>query len=283
MGFLNSGAVSHSLIGGRGPSGTLWGKSFIDRIRNDPNAGWGFMDDFNAVDSIVSSNAGRVFSEVAYRTREDNNTSVLQVAAAKGGILRLLVTDDNAEVNIQAGGATGSPFLISSTVADISRLWFEARIRLSSVTDGDLALFIGLAEEGLAAAATIGDTGAVAEKDYIGFKINEDDGNSIDTVLNIASGVGPTTLEADVGVPVAATFIKLGFRYDWNDPDERIIRFFVDGVETATAITKTTAGLMATTVPDGEGLQFLFAIGAGTDTTLNNDLDWVACYQEGSA
>ena len=131
---------------------------------------------------------------------------------------------------------------------------FEVRFKVGQVTDSYNA-FLGLSEEGLAAANTISDAGALADRDLLGFAILEADGDSVDFVYNKASAGGVTTKIDGLKTLAADTFVNLGFCYDPAAPADRRIAVFVDNVEQSTYVTATN--IAAATFPDAEELAFL--------------------------
>ena len=154
--------------------------------------------------------------------------------------------------------------------AGAGRCWFEARVLLTSVTD--LGVFVGLKEEGRAVANDLADnSGANADKDYIGFRILTADSDGWDCVYNTESGGGESIhMEADsnpvtAAVATANTWVKLGLYFD-----NATCFWFVNG----TIVSTTGVAESATNFPDGEEFTPTFAIKTGEGVTKKLQIDW---------
>ena len=258
-----------------GPSANLWGTCPIDDIKNDMAVGYVLEDDFlNFSDHISAQNVQ------GYASYIDTGVTLKQGAADVGGAVEVAGNDaDNDEGSITSGGNAGGAFLISDTAGSEKKLWFEARFKKASIADNALAMFVGLSEEGLAAANTlIDDTGALASKDMIGFNTLQADGDALvfsyrkagQAVQTIALDSGSSALTAD-------TYVKVGFIYDPLEVTAKRITLFVNGVEQSTY--GTGANISAATFPDGEELAFLLATKVGAAAESKLQLDWFRCVQ----
>lgn len=257
----------------RGPSPAVWG-----RIREciDPNDAYEIFDDFLNFNGTVTTNVGDYSGQAGgYRSYEDSGGSITNLATEVGGVIRITTDNtDNDEMWLQPGSATSVFGKISDTAGDDKLLIFEARVRLGQTATGNA--FIGLTEEGLAAADTITDAGAWADKDAIGFLILEDDSDGIDFIYKKAG----QTLQTKIAVAQAVTadtWYKLAFMYDPNQVDAKKITVFVDGVDEGTYVTATD--IAAATFPDGEELQPLFGIKNSSGAVNKLDVDWYRVYQ----
>ena len=248
--------------GSRSPSVALW-KGQAPRngeIFNDPGAGWGHFDDFLTLNATAN---GYTLVEA------DDKASIAVLASQFGGAVRIAITgDDNEQAIIGFGSATSAPVKIDGGTGAV---YLEARLRVSSVTDDVLGLLFGLVEEGSAAADMIADDGTdIADKDFVGFFVKSDDGNSVDTIFQ-TSGSAFTTVQADAATLVADTWFKLGIFYD----GEKTITFFKDGAALTTTCLESATGF-----PDGEELTPILAVKVSSDAALNVDIDWLAFGQE---
>ena len=254
---------------GRAPSGKLWGDCPILELEKLTQGvdGRHLFDDFiNTPILDPASNLGKYASYI------DTGNTIRQLATERNGVLRILTdATDNDEAWITTGGNTGVLGVISNTAGDDKPLWFGARIRKAAVADNESGTFIGLAEEGLAAADTITDGGALADKDFIGFFQPETDGDGVDFVWRKA-GQAVQTLIPDVAILVAATFVNLGFKFDPMAPPDRRIKVFVNNVEQSTY--GTAAQIAAATFPNGEELAMLFGLKNGAGNARSIDCDW---------
>lgn len=246
----------------------------IDRVvRDDPSRAAHKFDDFDNFTQHISAQ-----NVQEYASYIDTGVTLTQLAAAdlsegEYGVLEVAGNDaDNDEGSITAGGNTGVMGMISNTAAQAKYMAFECRMKKASIADNALSFFIGMAEEGLAAADTlVNDTGEVASKDLIGFQCLAAAGETVAAIHRKAGGAKVSTI-ADMETLVADTWVKLGFRYDPSAPIDKRIAFFVNGVEQSTYVT--SAAIEAATFPDGEELTFLFATKVGADAESKAQLDW---------
>ena len=252
---------------GRGPSPALWAD--LPRDIQDPNVGVQIFDDFLTAVSYNSS-AELISEGGVYTSYITTGNTLTNLVDETGGVLALNLDDGaNDETYISAGSATSVLGKISDTAGADRKLWFEARVKCSRIAS--VNWFVGLAEENLAANNTIDDSGASASKDLIGFRVYEGDSDSINAVYRKA-GAAEQTAKSGAGVPVADTFIKLGFCYDPKADTSKRIKYYVDGVE-QNAYT-TGAQIAAATFPDGEELTFLAGIKNGADQATEFAIDW---------
>jgi hypothetical protein len=266
--------------GGRGVSPRLWSR--VDGQELSPDGasnGYSIGDEFLSFGATfdVASNVGRYASEAGgYKSYEDTGAAISQVASVVGGAVAISIdADDNQEAWLQSGGGTGVLGKISDTAGEDKLLIFEARFKTSQITAGNL--FLGLAEEGLAAHETMTDDGDLASKDLIGFAVNEDAPSTLTFVYRKAGQALQTPI-ASLKTLVADTFYKVGFVYDPRAVPSQRIRVYVDNVENGTYVTATN--IAAATFPDGEELAFLAGVKNATDI-MTLTLDWWNFYQAG--
>ena len=256
-------------------SPAIWSRVSIPA---DPRGGFSFFDDFHNFAGAVSANVGTYNGAAGpYRSYEDTGGSIAQLATNRNGVVRV-TTDgtDNDEVWIQPGGATtvlgavGSSFANGNTLP----LLFEARFKISQITSGNL--FLGLSEEGLAAADTITDAGALASKDFLGFAMLEDAAATLKFIFRKAGGAAVTV--ATVNTLVADTWYKVGFAFDPNGLAATKITIYLDGVDIGTYVTSTQLALA--TFPLDEELNILAGVKNSAAAALALDLDWVGFHQD---
>lgn len=250
----------HTQLQGIGPSYDLWGNFPRDLIEHDPSRGTFFRDDFVKVPTHASATA--IDGWYAYA---DTGVTIKPLGGqTKGtafGVLQIAGADaDNDEGWMQLGDNLANPFNFDTSYP----LWFEARIRLPVVTD--FGLFVGLAEEGLAAANTlIDDTGEIASKDMVGFRVLTATPTQLDAVYRTAGG-SVVVHDSAVQTIAAATWYKVGMYSDGVR-----IWYWVDGVKTET----TGALLSASGFPDSEKLSPIFGIKTGAVVEKKFDIDWI--------
>lgn len=197
----------------------------------------------------VANNVGHyVGGGGAYKSYEDTGDAISQLATALGRLQISVASTNNNESWLQSCGGTGVLGKFSSTAP--KDMWFEARVATSQILTQNF--FVGLSEEGLAAADTITDAGALASKDFVGFQVLEDAPSKVDIIYRKA-GQSVVEVLAEAETLVADTFVNLGWTYkrEINGPK---LRFYVDGVEAASV---AASALSAATFPDGEELAFL--------------------------
>lgn len=256
----------------RGPSGRIWNSCPLEGGSLARGVdGILFSDDFINAPVLSTSAATGLYASYA-----DTGVTITQTAKKNGELALVQDGTDNDEAWIQAGGNTGAPFVISESL--MYEVWLEARFKLSTVADDVAAIFIGFAEEGLAAAnSKVDNTGVMADKDLLGFNSVHVNGGTAGTnaLLNVtynkASGT-MTNAIANVQTMVADTYYKVGLHYNPWAPTSKRLAFFVDGVEQSTYLT--SAQLAAAIFPAGEEMHLLAGSKAGAGTASTLTLDW---------
>ncbi|MHC4511270.1 MAG: hypothetical protein ACYTAO_20365, partial [Planctomycetota bacterium] len=181
---------------------------------------------------------------------------------------------------------TGSPsFIVSDTAADAKKLWFEARVKKSSITDEYMAFFVGLGWDhgsGVSVAKTTcltDDEGELGAFSFLGFTVDLSNADSMDFAY-IAEGGSQTDGIAGLDVVVADTYMKLGFVYDPDAPAANRIAVFLNNVEQSTYITK--ALIEAAAFPDAEPMAMVWATKVGTGSLSDTaQMDWWRACQLG--
>lgn len=273
-------------VNSRGPSPILWRDCPIITFLNDPSKGLHMFDDFT--NSVMNVNAAASTDFVSgvgdlggdinwYIYAETDKLADVALQADERGILML--DDDGTDQDVVAitTGNNVAGVIKTPTIGVPKGLWFEARIAVSTITDGDAGIFVGLAQPGEAKDAgggMGGDAAAMADIDHIGFTILEGDGDDIVITYNEASaGVA----QSSTGVITAAvdTYVRLGFRL--QHVGQKIeIRFYADGVDLgdAVAIDLSTANA---NFPSATDMDVLVSHVGGTGNADGDNLkvDWV--------
>lgn len=247
------------------PDGTLRGRVIIE--------------DFTTFGGLVASNVGQYSGEAGhYTSYEDTGGSIKQLATEPTGVIRLLTDNtDNDENWLCSGGATSILGMISDTAGSDKLTGFSARVRPNFVADNEMAWFVGLTEEGLAAADTKADnTGVLADKDFIGFDVVQANGDALNVVYRKSGGAQQTVISG-VQALTAATWYNVGLLYDPKAPTTQRIKFFVDNVVQSTYVTG--ANIAAATFPDGEELNFLIGMKNGSGAIASLDCDGWGFFQ----
>lgn len=256
-----------------GLSPRLWAKVYSSAMAPDGGDRLVLVaDDFCGV--AVSDTMTRVASEIGYTSYIDTGGTITNLVDEIGGTVAL-TTDGTDEDEIwMSSGALGK---ISDTAGDACLTVFEARYKISSITNSVMSHFVGLAKPGLAAAETAVDATGVlkADSDFIGFRTLLD-GDAIDFIYQKGSAAIQTKI-AGVHVPVADDFVKLGFIYDPTAPASKRIAVFVNNVEQNTYVT--AANIAASTFPDGVILSMLAGFKNTTAVAAELAMDWWAYAQ----
>tara|TARA_R100000808_G_C2123177_1_gene133998 strand:- start:216 stop:983 length:768 start_codon:yes stop_codon:yes gene_type:complete len=252
-------------------------------MANDPGVGYHFFDDFlgmplEGTQTTEIQWAGTPYKVHATATGEVEAQETVNSVETPGGIIAFGTPADNEQSTI---GTVSEPFKMSGDPSLDGKLWFEARIAFSSTVTNGVGFMVGLAETQLwtfADAVPFNGGDAITNSaSFIGFHYPEDDTSTADTVYSdratsfTAIGNGEVTGLAD------NTFVKLGMVYDPNETDN-CIRFYVDGAELSTKVSKSTLtgltnldagtlGLIASQICDSAG------------TSINTYMDWWRCAQ----
>ena len=277
----HSDVVSYCGYSHEGPSDIIWRKLDLNSIRE--NFGFGVLveDDFHGfgLTTAVASNVGRYASRAGvWKSFEDTGAVISQIKHVDGVIRLETDSTDNDEVSLQLGGdGTGTSFVISDTAGDDRILGLEFRFRVGQVGN-TYNIFLGLAEEGSAATNFIADDGTLASKDLIGFKVNEDDGTGLDIVYRKAGQALQTVKESALTL-AASTFYKVGLLYNPAEEPAKRIRFWANSVANDVGSYVTATNIAATTFPDAETLNLIFALQSASAAAKNLDIDYVRVAQ----
>lgn len=246
----------------RGRSPGLWRGSYYDEIITGNNTkGLHTGDDFT----------GPTISGDNYTLLEaDSNAAWAGVEDISDGRIKLtLSTSDDEEGNLIWGDAEK----IICNIAENSGIavFFEARWKVSSVSDNVIAAYVGLMEPAMAGAdIQTDDSGVLAIKDWIVHRNVFTNGGTTGTETGLDAAFATTSgaeveVVSDAATLEADTFIKTGFTFDGRSE----IKYFVNGLPNATTSDPTD-----TNFPDTEGLTFGCGAKLGETTGGIFTLDW---------
>lgn len=268
------------------PSGRLWkafappysfGPDGTSCIGQSGNPAFGFFDNFHSFQATSL--------EGPYLILEGTGCTAEQIAdtATEKGLVQLALDGNaaNDEVVLQYGRGLSAPFKLAD-----HDLVFEARLSVSAITAAKWSYAVGLGEVSMGATdgLFVDTTGAVADKNFVGFVHLQAEGAAIDAAYKAdgqtyQDGATKTKLNA-LHTAVASTYVKLGFHYHAHP---KKIEFFVDNALPGGHITParlTTAELDAATFPDDVFLApIIGAKDIAGDAALNIKLDWWGCAQ----
>lgn len=278
FGFLpNSLFTHHRDANGTGLSPRLWSRVTGSIMEGDGSKRLFLVgDDFASVKNADTYTD--LYSEHGYTSYIDTGGTLLGLADENGGVLAL-TTDgtDEDEIWLSSGDGTQQLGQISDTAGADYITAFEIRYKINTIANAAMSHFVGLASPGLAAANTMVDATGVlkATSAFIGFRTLLD-GDAISFTYQAASQTVQDKISG-VHVPVADTFVKLGFLYDPYAVTEKRIKVFVNNVEQSTYVTG--ANIAAATFPDAEALAFLAGYKNTTAVAGELAIDWWAFAQ----
>lgn len=249
--------------GGAGLSPAIWDDCPLVGIMCDPTIGWMVSDDFTDVGlsgtittAISEAGIGRylVFGGAGATITPDN---------ALGGGLTLSLTDIDQAVSIIT---KQNPFQITAGAGD---LWFEARVKFSTITANEQAWFVGLTSI-ITQSATVPltATGALADVNLVGFHKPEANTTAFDASYK-ADGVTAVEVNSDIGALAVDTYVKLGMKF--STANNRL-EFYVNGVRQANG--KTIPNATGTDFPADVPMAPTFALLAATNDTETATIDW---------
>lgn len=272
-------------------SPNIWWDCQLDAMQKGELAGYVDGDDF-LPPGMISEDA----VDDLYQKYIDTGNTIRLVAASTtvvGGQLALITdaTDNDAPV-IQrhgANAATGAigPFLIGNTAAATFPLWFEARVKVSSIADDIIAFCCGLASVGCAAdnGLQTDNSGDVVDSlSFIGWRTKHVNSGTagqnalLDFVYQDGGQTAPVVTLASAATLVADTFIKVGFKYTPREDNTTQIKLFLNNIEQSTYVTK--ANIDATTFPENDPLAFVLGFKNGTAGAATLTIDWWRCAQQ---
>ncbi len=267
----NKAELLHNLSAhtGRGASPNLWAGNNCPwlELKEDSNVGWYVDDDFTTFPLPVTNTTGNI-GNYKYFTSASSPVAIAD-AGLIGGALTFTSDGDDEGASL---GSAASSFLISRSTG---KVWFEARIKTSTIADTKHGFFLGLMEPCVQSATVpIAAAGTMADQNFVGFHRLEGDGDYVDWIYK-ANGVTQVTKTADFQVLVADTWIKLGFFFN---PDTYYITPYVNGIEkTASKISVISAA--GTDFPNDVTMNPIFAVLNAATSPGTSTLDWVRAVQ----
>lgn len=247
---------------------TFWKDCPMTAIRNDPGMGYLMEDDF--IDLGLSGTITTIISSAGcgrYLVYGGAGATIVPDAALGGGIV-LSLTDDDQAVSITT---KQTPFQIESSKGT---LWFEARVKFSTITTNEQGWFLGLMDSTAQDATHPLDAdSALANMNMVGHHKPEANTTAWDNSFNIDTP-GIEEVCSNVGVLEVGVYEKLGFKFDTSN---NVLSFYINGVVQAYYETITAAA--GTVFPDDVLMAPVFALMAKTSDTETATMDWWKCAQ----
>lgn len=256
----------------RGPSPQLWGSCPADEITQNPTLGIHIFEDFTHFPAYVGTNAANTTSINGHKVYWGAGTSVgpgcSQSATEQGGVFVLSASD---LTNISGSIQMESGAILAN--ASVKKMWFEGRIKASTIANDTLGWFFGLLETGvLTTVIPVAADDTLSSHNLIGFHRDAGDGDMLDIKYR-ADGQTVQVVQADAVTLVADTYVKLGILYDTTADASQRIKFYKNGVDIGYYVTQTQCD--AATFPDdvilGPVLASTAKTAAGAGTV---SLDW---------
>jgi hypothetical protein len=278
------GTADNTNDSGRGPSPVIWNDCDIQDFMQQAGKGNIVFDDFKN-SAVLQEEAGRTAwtGGIGHIVGDLNLRGYTETAliadvalqADNDGVLMLDTDGTDDDVVGITGGDNVQGVFKSPEEGVRKQFYFEARVAVNTVTDGDLSVFVGIMEPGkLGDGTPLGAAGALADVDYIGFHITEANGDAVSVVYNEATSGTAQTDDAGVTL-VAGTFVRLGFKVEILGLSMKV-RFFVDGVDLgddlAVDISSTDANWPGATDMD---IMIAATSGANGADGDNVKIDWV--------
>lgn len=268
------------------PSSRLW-KGFAPPVAIGPhgsasicqsgNPAFGFYDNFHTFQASTL--------EGPYRILEGTGCTIEQVAdtATEKGLIQLSIDGNaaNDEAVLQWGRGLGAPFKLAD-----KDLVFEARLAISAITAAKWSWAVGLGEVSMGATdgLFVDTTGALADKNFVGFNKLAAEGAAVDAAYKAdgqtyQNGATKTKLDT-LATMVADSYVKLGMRYRAMP---KTVEFYVNGLLAGTASAParlTSSELDAATFPDDVFVTPIIGVkDVAGNAAVNMKVDWLACFQ----
>lgn len=241
------------------------------------NPAFGFFDDFHTF------NATTLVGPYANLLTTGCTAALAADTASAKGVLALAVDGNaaNDEAVLKWGGTLSAPFKLAE-----KDLAFECRLAVSAITAAKWSVAVGLGAADMITTDLlfVDTTGALANKAFLGFNKLLAEAGVFDGAYKAVGqtyqdGATKTKLNA-LHTAVAATYVKLGFRYRAHP---KTVEFYVNGVMPGgnSAPARLTASeIDAATFPDDVFLApFIGIKDIAGDAVLSISLDWWACAQ----
>lgn len=241
------------------------------------NPAFGFFDDFHTF------NATTLVGPYANLLTAGCLAALGADTATEKGVLSLSVDGNaaNDEAVLKWGGTLSAPFKLAD-----KDLAFECRLAVSAITAAKWSVAVGLGQADMITTDTlfVDTTGALADKNFLGFnkllaEAGVFDGAYKANGQTYQNGATKTKLDA-LHTAVAATYVKLGFRYRANP---KTVDFYVNGAVPGGNIRParlTATEIAAATFPSTSFLApFIGIKDIAGNAALTVSVDWWACAQ----
>lgn len=251
-----------------GPSPLLWHDCPWREWLEDPHVGYGWYDDFVKYGLRAETLGTVVDVTQGYIAFADSGGTITSDGVLGGGLVLTEATDDESV----SFSTEAHSFNITQNGGD---LWFEARVKNSTITTNENSFFLGLMDTtALANAVPLTQGGALADINCVGFHKPEANTTAFDTSYK-ANSVTAVEVNSDVGTLEVATYIKLGMRYRQSDAQ---LLFYINNVLQAS--TKTIPNATGSDFPADVTLAPVLAMMMKNSATESMTMSWWRIFQK---
>lgn len=257
-------------------TGELWAGINRHTIRTDPAAGFYVDKRFN----LPSVYATTVAQDGIYPFLDTSDTIRGGTSILGGGLTFTTAATDNNSPTIQWGGTTAGCFHLSRTTPKDFAM--EVVFRVGTIIE--TGVLIGLGEPGMAAndGCLVDDTGAMADKSFIGFR-----GPMHASTLTFAgnyrkNGQAEVSAAASALVPSVDTWYSLGLRYRVRggaSSGGHTLEWWVNGSKVKSLDVDNTTAVPTATCPLDSYLSPVICLKTGAAAAKNITLRSVQVYQ----
>ena len=266
-----------SAVTSRGPSPAIWADCPVKDMLEDPGIGIYQFEDFTSGGLLTAPTTHAALVGIPY---SGFSSSAAQISY--GNPTFTTTTEDRGTLVLEETTTRESTSFRSDIVpfrlsANFGKLWFEARIKISTVAADEVSFFIGLFEDetltvDIPVIAAGADTHLIASKNLVGFKKPVADTTTYDAIYR-ADGQTAVVVHDGLGTLAADTYIKLGFVFDPADSNR--LYYYVNNEKQVPTTLVTVPDNTGTTFPADVPLGFVMGMSVGTAASTNQfTCDW---------
>jgi hypothetical protein len=252
-----------------GPSQALWRDCPVQQFQLDPGSGYHKFERWLEYGPITAVTTDASLVGLPYYGFNSSGGTHTYVASNEGGIVCTEATDNEASYI----RAANWPVQVSAGKGD---LWFEARVKVSAITDNQIGFIMGLWDNTAASVivplSTANPPVLATTGNFVGFWGPEEDAGGVNFVYK-ADGVTMVTVQSAAHQFVADTYVKLGMKLEINGRNgSNRLTCFVNGVEKAGYVT--VPDNTGTTFPADVAMGFLMGLRLGAATSSLATCQW---------
>lgn len=240
-------------------SDAIWLNCPVSELQNGTRDGFHYHDNFmgtyvQAANVAASATTlGSPWAAFTNATAASTIASGVSPSDAVGTmVLALTTANEGMSIGLMTAYGTAAPI---DALSATNRVWFETRIKTSTITTEDVGFYVGLAQvTRLVTLGLIATGGAAAAAiDQIGWIYK----TAATTAVTSTIGNGTaTTVNASAATVAADTYVNLGFT--WDGPTN-LAKWYFNGTADS-----TTANLSTTQFPAGASLAFYMGAQCGS-------------------